>query len=67
MLRKILLIRDFFPIRLIIAHLKYNFFGLIFWAMLFAIITESLGSFFGVPFLFFSPEYQGEVSVWSFM
>lgn len=67
MLKKILLIRDFFPIRLIIAHLKYNFFGLIFWAMLFAIITESLGSFFGVPFLFFSPEYQGEVSVWSFM
>ena len=67
MLRKILLIRDFFPIRLLIAHLKYNFFGLIFWAMLFAIVTETLGSFFGVPFLFFSPEYQGDVSVWSFM
>jgi len=67
MLRNILLIRDFFPIRLLIAHLKYNFFGLIFWVLLFAIVTESLGSFFGVPFLFFSPEYQGEVSVWSFM
>jgi len=67
MIRKILLIRDFFPIRLLIAHLKYNFFGLLFWGLLFAIVTETLGSFFGVPFLFFSPEYQGEVSVWSFM
>jgi hypothetical protein len=67
MLRNIFLVRDFFPIRLLIAYVKYNFFGLFFWALLFAIITESLGSFFGVPFLFFSPEYQGEVSVWSFM
>ena len=67
MLSRILLIRDFFPIRLLIAHLKYNFFGLIFWVLLFAVVTESLGSFFGVPFLFYSPEYLGEVNIWGFM
>jgi hypothetical protein len=67
MLSRILLIRDFFPIRLLIAQLKYNFFGLIFWVLLFAIATESLGSFFGVPFLFYSPEYLGEVNIWGFV
>lgn len=67
MFRNLLLIRDFFPFRLLIAHLKYNFFGLFLWVLLFAIVTETTGSFFGVPFLFFSPEYQGEVNIWSFL
>jgi hypothetical protein len=30
------------------------------------IISDSLGSAFGVPYLFFSPEYLGEVNGWSF-
>lgn len=67
MLKKIFLIRDFFPFRLLLAHIKYNFFGLIYWLILFLIITESFGYSFGVPFLFFSPEYLGEVSYWSFL
>jgi hypothetical protein len=67
MIRKIFLIRDFFPLRLIQAQLKFNFFGLIYWVILFLIISESFGYAFGVPFLFFSPEYLGKVSYLSFL
>ena len=67
MLKKIALIRDFFPFRLIQSQLKYNFFGLIYWAILFLIVSESLGYAFGVPFLFFSPEYLGKISYLSFL
>ncbi len=57
----------FFPFQLLIAHLKYNFFSLVFWSILFLIVNDSLGYSFGVPLLFLSPEYLGEVSPWSFM
>ena len=67
MFQKIALIRDFFPFRLIQSQLKYNFFGLIYWAILFLIVSESFGYAFGVPFLFFSPEYLGKVSYLSFL
>jgi hypothetical protein len=67
MLRKILLIRDFFPLRLIQAQLKFNFFGLIYWLILFLIVSESFGYAFGIPFLFFSPDYLGKVSYLSFL
>lgn len=60
-------IRDFFPFQLIIAHLKFNFFALLFWSVLFLIVNDSLGYAFGVPLLFLSPEYLGTVSIWSFM
>jgi hypothetical protein len=30
------------------------------------IVSESFGRAFGIPLLFFSPEYLGEVSIWSF-
>ena len=67
MIENLKLVRDFFPLVLLKGHLKYNFFGLMYWALLFAIIFETLGAHFGVPFLFFSPEYLGEVSLWSFL
>jgi hypothetical protein len=67
MIRRIALIRDFFPLRLLQAHLKFNFFGLIYWTILFLIISDSFGYAFGVPFLFFSPEYLGKVSYLSFL
>lgn len=67
MLKKIALLRDFFPFRLIQSQLKYNFFGLIYWVLLFLIVSESLGYAFGVPFLFFSPEYLGKISYLSFL
>lgn len=65
-MHKLLLIRDFFPIRLLSAQVKYNFFGLIYWVVLFGIASGSLGSFFGVPFLFYAPEYHGSISFLSY-
>lgn len=61
------LIRDFFPIHLIFSQVKYNMTLLLYWFFLFAIINEYFGSKFGVPFLFFSPEYLGETSIISFL
>ena len=52
MLENLKLVRDFFPLVLLKGHLKYNFFGLLYWALLFAIIFESFGANFGVPFFF---------------
>jgi hypothetical protein len=59
--------RAFFPIQLLFGHVKYNLFSLFFWFLLFKIVTDSFGSGFGIPFLFYSPEYQGETSTLSFM
>lgn len=59
-------VRSFFPIQLLFGHVKYNFLVLFFWAILFGIVTDNFGSKYGIPFLFYSPEYQGEVSGVSF-
>lgn len=59
-------ISTFFPFQLLFAHLKYNLFALLFWAILFLIVTDNLGYAFGIPFLFLSPEYLDTVSGWSF-
>ena len=66
MLQNIKLVRDFFPFVLLKAQIKYNFFGLLYWALLFSILCNLFGANFGVPFLFYSPEYLGEVGLWSF-
>lgn len=57
---------SFFPFHLIMAHLKHNMFALLFWMLLFLIANDSIGSAFGVPYLFLSPEYLGNVSPMSF-
>lgn len=66
MLKNLILVRDFFPIVLLKAQIKYNFFGLLYWGLLFSILFNLLGANFGVPFLFYSPDYLGEVGLWSF-
>jgi hypothetical protein len=58
---------SFFPLQLLIYHVKYNLLALLYWALIFMIITDNLGSSFGIPLLFFSPEYLGTVSIWSFL
>jgi len=60
-------IRYFFPVVLIFSHLKYNLVALLYWVLLFAIVTDRTGRAFGIPFLFLSPEYQGDVGMWSFV
>lgn len=55
-------LRTFFPLQLLVGHIKYNLLAIFYWFILFLIVTDGLGSAFGIPFLFFSPEYLGEVS-----
>ena len=60
-------IRGFFPFRLLITHVKHNLLSLFFWLILFLIVGDSLGSAFGLNYLFLSPEYLGKVSSLSFI
>ena len=59
-------IRSFFPIQLIFGHLKYNLFALSFWIFLFLVVSDKIGFAYGIPFLFYSPEYHGEIGSVSF-
>ncbi len=52
---------------MIFGHLKYNLLALCYWLVLFLIVSDSLGSKFGLPYLFYSPEYHGEISWLSFL
>ncbi len=54
-----------FPIQLVVLLIKKNQLLLIYWAILFAIITESLATKWGIPYLFLDPEYLGQVGFWS--
>lgn len=56
-----------FPFHLLLAQLKYNLLALFYWIFLFLIISDNLGSAFGIPILFYSPEYLGATSFWSFL
>ncbi len=59
-------LRRFFPLHILVSHLKYNLISVLVWAFFFSVITDHLGYAFGVPILFYSPEYLGEVSPVSF-
>lgn len=56
----------FFPLVLLVHHLKHNLMGLIYWLLLLGIVTDVVGKGFGLSYLFLSPEYQENVSVYSF-
>ena len=60
-------IRSFYPLELIFGNIKYNLVSLLYWFILFAIVSDNYASNFGVPFLFLSPEYLGEVNHWGFI
>ena len=60
-------LRAFYPLQLLFGHLKYNLLALSYWMVLFLIISDRLGSKFGLPYLFYSPEYRGAVSWISFL
>jgi len=59
-------LRAFLPLQLVFNHFKYNLLALIYWAILFFIVSDQLGYAFGIPILFYSPEYLGRVSPVSF-
>ncbi len=62
----LIFLRSFFPLQLLFGHLKYNLFALSFWLFLFSIVTDGIGYNYGIPFLFYSPEYDGEINWISF-
>lgn len=60
-------VRYFFPLVLLFTHLKHNLVGLLYWLLLWAIVTDRLGGAYGIPYLFLSPEYQEDTGFWSYL
>jgi hypothetical protein len=57
----------FFPLQLLIVHIKKNYILLFYWIILFGIVTGSIAEKYGVPYLFLLPEYRGEVGFISYL
>ncbi len=55
-----------FPVRLLVLHFRNHLVLIGLWAFLALLLTGAVGSFFGMHYLFLTPEYQGEVGFWSF-
>lgn len=60
-------IRYSFPVRLLLNHIKRNQFLLLWWLLLFLIVSGSFGRYLGIPYLFLDPVYLNEVSFTSFL
>ncbi len=56
----------FFPFQLLWLQLKKNHLLLIFWVILFGIVTNNVSVKFGVPNLMLFPEYLGVSGVWAY-
>lgn len=56
----------FLPVQLFLLHFRKYQMILIFWFMLFAVISGNFATHFGAVSLFLSPEYLGQISVLSF-
>jgi hypothetical protein len=56
----------FLPVQLFLLHFRKYQMILIFWLMLFAVVTGNLATHFGAQSLFLSPEYLGAISPLSF-
>ena len=55
MLENLKLVRDFFPLVLLKGHLKYNFFGLLYWALLLPSSLNHSALILEFHFCFFRP------------
>ncbi len=56
-----------FPVRLLQMHAKHNPFLLLYWFILFSIITGNFGKGLGIPYLFLDAVYLDKVGWWGFM
>ncbi|MFN8863317.1 MAG: patatin-like phospholipase family protein [Flavobacteriales bacterium] len=63
---KLARIAYFFPLRLIVLHIKKNHFLIFFWLVLFGIITGLFADRIGVPQQFLVPEYRGATGIIAF-
>ena len=55
-----------FPVQLLINNVKKNQVLLLFWFLLFIVVTGNFGKVLGIPYLFLDPEYIDKVDFWSF-
>lgn len=55
------------PLRLLLSQLKRHQILLVLWLLLFAIITNQMGAYLGIPSLFLDPEYLSKVNFLSFL
>lgn len=60
-------VRVFFPLVLLVHHLKHNLLAFFYWVFFFLLISDKVGVGFGLSYLFLSPEYQGNTSFFSFL
>ena len=56
----------FFPIQLLLLHLRNNQLLLLFWFLLLGFVCRWFGVKYGVPYLLLDPEYLGKVNYWSY-
>lgn len=61
------IILKFFPFQLVFLQLKKSHFMVALWIIFCGLVTQNIGSKFGIPYLFLSPEYLGEVNWVSYM
>ena len=54
------------PIRLLISQIKRSHILLLSWFLMFAVVTNQLGKYLGIPSLFLDPEYLNKVNFLSF-
>lgn len=57
----------FFPIQLVFVHLKKSQQLLVFWILLFLIVSGKFGEKYGILYLFLDPEYLGNVNFVSYL
>jgi len=57
----------FFPLQLLLMTFKKNFYFILIWLLFFGIITRSIGTKYGVPYLFLYPEYLNKVNFLSYL
>lgn len=55
-----------FPVQLLFLNLRQNYVIMVLWTLLFGLVTESVGTRFGIPYLFLDAEYLGHVNFVSF-
>lgn len=61
------IILKFFPLQLVFLQLKKSHFIVALWLIFIGLVTQNVGAKFGLPYLFLSPEYLGDVSWISYL
>ncbi len=56
----------FFPLQLLLLHLRNNQLLLLFWVLLIGFSCRWFGVKYGIPYLLLDPEYLGKVNYWSY-